>query len=369
MSASGNFSRRDFLKFSGSAALGLFLSGLDLPAARAAAPASVQASSLTTLGRVVYNSIKVYDIPAVSGNVLETFKFNQILDIAGQVTGLDESAYNRVWYRLKDGGYAYSGSIQPVQNFLNTPVTEFPKNGLLAELTVPLTDARWRPTDASRRGYRLYYGTTYWITAVLPDHNKDLWYRVNDDLFKLTFYIRAEQMRVIPPEEIAPLSPDVPDADKSIVVSLADQLLVAYEETRPVFVAHISSGVGHGPRSWASTPTGQFFTFFKRAAGHMSGGDGVTSYYDLPGVPWASYIDTNGISMHGTYWHNDYGKPHSHGCINLASENAKWIFRWTTPRVPDDKRYVYKPGIGTRVTVSDQPLFDLPGALPAGSPA
>ena len=197
---------------------------------------------------------------------------------------------------------------------------------------------------------------------MLASQDKETWYRIYDDLFKLTFYIRAEHLRIIPPEELSGISPDVPDEDKSIVVSLPEQLLVAYEGNRPVFVADISSGVGKGKRSWASTPVGSFTTFFKRPAGHMSGGDGVSSYYDLPGVPWTSYLDRNGISIHGTYWHNDYGKPHSHGCINLTSEHAKWIFRWTTPTVPTGKRFIYKPGTGTQVTVSDQPLFELPGS-------
>ena len=59
--------------------------------------------------------------------------------------------------------------------------------------------------------------------------------------------------------------------------------------------------------------------------------------YDLPGVPWVSYITGSGISFHGTYWHNDFGKPRSHGCINLSPEAARWIYRWTLPAVPFDQ--------------------------------
>lgn len=312
------------------------------------------------MGRVAYNRVKVYDIPDENGNELATHRFDQLLTISAQVNGRDESAYNRVWYQLLDGGYVYSGGIQPVQNVLNTPVADIPAEGLLAELTVPFTDSRWKPVDASRKGYRLYYGTTYWVKAILSDPYKNLWYQVYDDLFKLTFYIRAIHMRIVPPEELTPISPLVPEDYKIILVSLPEQMLVAYEDAKPVLVAKISSGVGKGPRSWASTPTGIFSTFFKRPAGHMSGGDGVSSFYDLPGVPWTSYIDNNGVSIHGTYWHNDYGKPHSHGCINLPAEQAKWVYRWSTPQVPDGKRFIYKPGTGTRVVVSSQPLFAPP---------
>lgn len=356
MSASKRFSRRDFLKLSGSAALGLMLPRFSSPPLEAPTP-------FPSLGRVVYNKVSVFDTPDETGYKLRTLKLNEVIDIDKQVQGPDETAYNRTWYRLADGGYVYSGGIQPVKRFFNDPVTNIPKGGLLAELTVPFTDARWRATEASPRGYRLYYGTTYWVQAFVTDQTRNMWYRVYDDLFKLTFHIRAEQMRIIPPEELTPISPEVPDELKRIVISLPEQLMAAYEGTQLVFLAKISSGVGKNERSWASTPRGAFTTFFKRPAGHMSGGDGVSSYYDLPGVPWTSYLDTNGISIHGTYWHNDYGKPHSHGCVNLPIEQAKWIYRWSTPQVPDGKRMIYKPGIGTQVSIIDRPLAEYPISL------
>ena len=53
--------------------------------------------------------------------------------------------------------------------------------------------------------------------------------------------------------------------------------------------------------------------------------------FDLPGIPWVSYFTTGGVAFHGTYWHNDYGAPRSHGCVNVTSEDAKWLFRWSMP--------------------------------------
>jgi lipoprotein-anchoring transpeptidase ErfK/SrfK len=78
--------------------------------------------------------------------------------------------------------------------------------------------------------------------------------------------------------------------------------------------------------------------------------DNVYIGYDLPGVPWVSYFTSNGVAFHGTYWHNDFGVPHSHGCINLTPEDAKWVYRWTTPAVPP-KDYIYSNDNGTRVIV------------------
>ncbi len=344
-------SRRDFLKLGGSALGGFALSTLGLPSVKAA-------TSQPFLGRVAYYRATVYDVASTQGKKVKTYQMNDLLTFSEKVNGLDASAYNPTWYRLPDEGYVYSGSIQPVENILNTPVADIPADtGLLAELTVPFSDARWHATLHSPRGYRLYYSTTYWVQALVAGSDDNLWYRVYDDLMKITFYVRAEHLRIVPPEELTPISPDVANENKILLVSLPEQRLAAYENRHMVFFTKVSSGVGKGPRSWASTPTGEFRTFFKRPAGHMVGGDGQTSYYDLPGVPWTSYINNSGVSFHGTYWHNDYGAPHSHGCVNLTPQDAKWIYRWTRPTVPPGERQVYKPGQGTGVYILDTPIF------------
>ena len=82
----------------------------------------------------------------------------------------------------------------------------------------------------------------------------------------------------------------------------------------------------------------------------MAAGDIAASGFDLPGVPWVLYITKSGISLHGTYWHNDFGRPRSHGCINLTPQAAKWLFRWTMPTVPIDKEFVYGE-VGTYVEI------------------
>ena len=81
------------------------------------------------------------------------------------------------------------------------------------------------------------------------------------------------------------------------------------------------------------------------------GAAGAGVGYDLPGVPWVSFFTSTGVSFHGTYWHNDYGKPRSHGCVNLRPQDAKFIYRWTSPVVPVDIPYLYEPGHGTNVEI------------------
>jgi lipoprotein-anchoring transpeptidase ErfK/SrfK len=98
------------------------------------------------------------------------------------------------------------------------------------------------------------------------------------------------------------------------------------------------------------TPEGEFETFRKRASRHMAAGDLINGY-DLPGVPWVAYFTENGVALHGTYWHNDFGAARSHGCVNLATATAKWIFRWTMPVVPPDKIDLFAER-GTKVVIT-----------------
>ena len=60
--------------------------------------------------------------------------------------------------------------------------------------------------------------------------------------------------------------------------------------------------------------------------------------WDIPGVAWVGYFAGNGEALHSAYWHNDFGRPKSRGCINMRPADAKWLFRWTLPVV------TYEPG-------------------------
>jgi lipoprotein-anchoring transpeptidase ErfK/SrfK len=82
----------------------------------------------------------------------------------------------------------------------------------------------------------------------------------------------------------------------------------------------------------------------------MAAGDIAASGFDLPGVPWVLYFTESGLSFHGTYWHNDFGHPRSHGCINISPQAAKWLYRWTTPVVQPGDPYAYRSK-GTKVEI------------------
>ncbi|HET7142549.1 MAG TPA: L,D-transpeptidase, partial [Anaerolineales bacterium] len=176
-----------------------------------------------------------------------------------------------------------------------------------------------------------------------------VWYQIRDDKWDKLYYARAEHLRIMTAEELAPISPEIPVRNKKIQVRLEEQLVIAYENNQTVFVSPVSSG-GVLRIGTYTTPTGLFKTFYKRPSRHMAAGDIAASGFDLPGVPWVQYITEGGISFHGTFWHNDFGRPRSHGCINLSTQAAKWLYRWTSPQVPITEEFSHG-FVGTNVEI------------------
>jgi hypothetical protein len=211
----------------------------------------------------------------------------------------------------------------------------------LGEVSVPYTEARWSPGQDQSFAYRFYYESTFWVTAAIKDDTGEWWYRVPDDKWiNLTYYVLAKHLRVIPKEELLPLSPDIPYTSKRIEVRLAEQVVIAYEMERPIYMARAATGTQYS-RGKFLTPIGKFRTFYKTPYRHMAAGDLAADGYDLPGVPWVCSFTEKGVALHGTYWHNDYGRPRSHGCVNLTPQAAKWFYRWTVPITPPDQQSAY----------------------------
>ena len=126
-------------------------------------------------------------------------------------------------------------------------------------------------------------------------------------------------------------------------------MVTAFEGETLVFSQRCASGV-----RGTDTPKGEFRTYHKGPSVHMTNeGDAVEDehIYSLPGVPWCSFFTGAGNAFHGAYWHNDYGQPRSHGCVNLPSEAAKFLYRWSKPAVPADTDYIHLPGQGTIVQI------------------
>ncbi len=125
-------------------------------------------------------------------------------------------------------------------------------------------------------------------------------------------------------------------SDRHIEVDLTNQRLLAFEGDTKVYEFLISSG------KWGRTPTGTFTIWSKFRYKHMSGGNKqLGTYYNLPNVPYTMFFANaevpaaKGFGIHGTYWHDNFGHPMSHGCINMKTEDAETIFNWTGPVLED----------------------------------
>lgn len=122
------------------------------------------------------------------------------------------------------------------------------------------------------------------------------------------------------------------NGEKWIEVDLSEQKLRAWEGNFLFLETLISSG-----KPWTPTITGEFRVGSKFHYAKMSGGvKGTKSYYYLPNVPYIMFFKGD-YSLHGTYWHNNFGKPMSHGCVNLPTPIAEKLYYWTTPTVPQGK--------------------------------
>ncbi|MCS7061143.1 MAG: L,D-transpeptidase [Anaerolineae bacterium] len=281
---------------------------------------------------------------------------DQVLPIYAEIETDSGTAHNKLWYEVK-GGYVHSSTVHVVEWQLNRPETQAGENGFWAELTVPFFDVRSGPAlSAPRNRYRYYGGTVYKVINVVRSTDptdQDLWYQIEDEIFAGLWFVPGKYMRRIPDSDFSPLSSDVDPAEKRLVVDLRAQRVHAFERDREVFSCRAATGAQFQAGDF-STPIGRWFIFRKTPTQHMYGGAvGDEGSFDLPGIPWVCYFTTSGVAFHGTYWHNDFGMPRSHGCVNVTSPHAKWIWRWSMPPNNPAERYIHirKAELGTPVIV------------------
>jgi hypothetical protein len=239
MKPTSSFTRRDFLKLSASGALGLFLAetGLDRALALSEPPASH--------GRVLMSGLFMYAIPSFGGESWKSFGKDQVVPISEVVEGEAGNPYNTAWYRIGDEGYhllrlgaARRNALQQAQS------SDIRAEGQVGEITVPFSLARPEP-NMPLKGRRLYYQTTHWVKRTVVNRaQKSIWYEIYDFHERKFYYVPTHDMRILPDDELAPLSPDVPEAQKHIHIDLATQTVTAFEGDNPVLISRCSSGAG-----------------------------------------------------------------------------------------------------------------------------
>jgi len=319
------------------------------------------------------HSLPIRSRPSVDGTVIRTMEEDEVIPWFREVVGEHPIGRpNRRWVETREG-FVYAPSLQKIKNILNEPITTIlqtgEEDGMWVEVTVPYVNlelinppVRSPLFQETRPGlWRLYYGQVIWADAVQSTEDGRVLYRINEKFgYGDIFLADATAFHVITPEEISPIHPEV--SDKRIIVNLNQQTLSCIENgNNEVYFCRISSGktldeLGNPVDTW-KTPVGSHWIWRKMISNHMASNDGQGTSWDLFGIGWTSYFVGSGVAIHSTFWHNDFGTPKSKGCVNALTEDAKWIFRWTTPQV------TYNPGDvtdnsyqGTRIEVIE-PLY------------
>jgi lipoprotein-anchoring transpeptidase ErfK/SrfK len=288
--------------------------------------------------------------PTVNSDVVKPLYEDAVIVWLREVIGEAPSGLlSRRWVETPEG-YVYAPNIQPVYYQPNTPVNSMPTSeegaGMWAEVSVPYSDIYLESSPCSYwlkniGRPRLYYNQVLWVDSMQTNSMGQILYRVNEKYGNCgdVYWVAAEAFRPITEDEIAPIHPEA--EEKRIVVDTNHQILSCYEGSNEVYYCRISSGAkydasGNVVDNWV-TPLGSYRPWRKSISIHMGAGSSGAGY-DTPGIGWTILFHQDGAAIHSTFWHNDFGVPRSHGCVNARPDDAKWIFRWSYPNVP------YHPG-------------------------
>ena len=382
-----NLSRRDFLKIAGI--------GLGTLAFNPYKPFKLDFSSPQRLpqfpasdiiGRVVDVGIDLRSSPTndpSQNNSIAKLDADTLVEWGRQVVGNVVGGLTNQRYVETPQGYIYASVLQPTRNLPNTTIAEMPagQQGFWAEVTVPYVELAHEGAVASpwlqdHISYnfppRLYYGQTVWIDQV-RNTNGYPEYRWNEDAnghgygygaYGEFYWADGAAFKILTDQDVAPISPDVDPNTKTIQANLDKQTLSCLEGNTEVYFCRISSGLTNvidqttgQINDKLATPVGNLLTHWKIISLNMTAGT-FQSGYSTPAVPWNTMISGDGIAIHGAFWHNAFGEKRSHGCINVTPEDAKWIFRWTTPYVSlaQSEVRVSLPDHGT-IVVSNETKF------------
>lgn len=139
-------------------------------------------------------------------------------------------------------------------------------------------------------------------------------------------FIPAERVRLI---EAADPPPGIGADERWIDVDLGRQTLVAYEGARPVYATLVATG-----KPGFETPPGEYRLLSKYISTNMADAPDGDDPYLIEDVPWTMYFQ-GAFALHGAFWHSRFGQVRSHGCVNLAPADARWLFFWVGPRLPE----------------------------------
>jgi hypothetical protein len=263
-----------------------------------------------TLYNYSFWKVNVVDAPvfdAPGGGVVRAYPagFHFVRAIDASVEG---------WVQIEDGGWMQTADLKfsPASDFTGVQLLDGLNNPFAWALDTMFTSAYPGGPQDSDNGRLLYRFDLVNLFAQSLDEEGWRWYMVGPDQW-------VEQ-RVVS----KPLAAERPEGvtGRWVSVDLYEQALVAYENDTPVFATLIASGL-----PGTETVEGVYNVWAALPQDRMSGAAGAPNAYDLSTVPWVQYFD-GGISLHGTYWHANFGYRRSRGCVNLSISDARWVFEW-----------------------------------------
>lgn len=215
------------------------------------------------------------------------------------------------WYRIGVDRWVHGGYVRLIQEGAPPPGQPAASGLPVGWVSASSLNVRQRPgTDASNpvvgqvsRNQRLDILETRTVDG-------QRWHRIGEDRWVLGQWVAVATYKPRP----AAIAAD----ERWVGVNLSQQTAVAYEGDRPVYAAMVSTGAPGTP-----TVQGIFRTWRRLPSGKMSG----PGYY-IEEVTWTCYF-YSGYALHTAYWHDSFGRPHSHGCVNLSPYDAWWIYQWS----------------------------------------
>lgn len=357
-----SLSRRQFLDFSVSAFGGIILAPGASPIQKLAKKL-MDLPSAERLGRVISSKVEVKLRPDEESPTVKELAEDDIVVWLKECVGSRPLWVDQRYVETPDG-YIYASNLQPVRNLPNAPLQNLPANqGTWVEVSVPYVDIQLAnppgrsPWLEHTQTPRLYFSQILWMDQVQTGEDGKAYYRVSDRYggFGDFFWASAEAFRLISAEELSPIHPEI--EEKLVVVDLNQQILTCWESQQEVYYCRVSTGPNivskEKPNGEWATPLGQHTIWRKLISVHMTGGT-TGGGYDLAGIGWTTLFASKGMAIHSTFWHNSFGIPTSHGCVNCRPEDARWVFRWTNPSVPGEPGDITLSGQGgTKVLVRE----------------
>jgi len=266
----------------------------------------------TRRGTVTANVLNVRARPGVAANNPPVASLTQ----GAVVTIYEETSVSgAVWYRIGTDRWVHSGYIQLIataQADTRSAATALPT--LPIGWVVPASlNVRSAPGTNSPQVGTVAHNQNLPILETQTAAGQP-WYRIGNNQWVYGPSIGVARVKARPAS--------IRNNERWVGVSLKEQTLVAYEGDKPVYAALIASGLPGTP-----TVQGVFRTWWRVDSRRMTGGSGA-GYYYLEEVTWTCYF-YSGYALHTAYWHDAFGAPRSHGCVNLSPYDAWWVFQWS----------------------------------------